>query len=150
MGVVGAVFLLAVNRDLGRIHVQHDPLRRIEGFRPGDQFAVDARQPGEVLFRGQHVGLEGLQTGSQRRAAIPDLLRPHHAERRILRQPLGVVYVFVARHAAVDGLAQQIGQRELRVPPAPRIAQMPGDKTAQTQPLIQLAHQNQPTVGGDP
>ena len=34
MSVIGAVLLLAVYWDFGRLHIQYDALRRIEGFRP--------------------------------------------------------------------------------------------------------------------
>ena len=34
--VVGTLLLLAVDRNLGRVHVQHHPLRGIHSFRPGD------------------------------------------------------------------------------------------------------------------
>ncbi len=38
-------------------------------------------------------------------------------ERRILREPLGVVDILIARHPAIDGLAQQVRERKLRVLP---------------------------------
>ena len=34
VAVVGALLLPAVHRNLGRVHVQHDPLRGIESFLP--------------------------------------------------------------------------------------------------------------------
>jgi len=81
-------------------------LRRIERFYLADECAVDARQPGEILLLGQHLGFERLQAGGQRHATIPDLLRANQPERRILRQPLGVIDILIARHVAVDGLAE--------------------------------------------
>ncbi len=53
VAVVGAVLLLAVDRDLGRVHIQHYPLWRIDGFDFADEFAVDAGQTAEVLLLGQ-------------------------------------------------------------------------------------------------
>ncbi len=38
---------MAVHRNLGRVHIQHDALRGIEGYRFADQFAVDAGQAAE-------------------------------------------------------------------------------------------------------
>jgi hypothetical protein len=67
-----------------------------------------------------------------------------------LRETLGIVDILISRDAAVDGLAEQIGQWELGVLPAPRIAQVFGDEFAEAQTFVQLAHQNQATVGGDP
>ena len=150
MAVVRAVLLLTVHGDLGRVHVQHDPQPGNQGFRLGDQFAVDAGQAAEVLLLGQHLRLERLQAGSQRPATIPSLLRTDQAERRVLREPLGVVDIFIARDAAVDGLPEQVGERQLSVLPAPRITEMPGDRFPEAQPLIQLTNQDEATVGGDP
>ena len=73
----------------------------------------------EVLLLGQHLGLKRLQAGSQRRTTIPSLLRTDQPERRVLREPLGVVDILIARDAAVDGLPQQVRQRKLRVLPVP-------------------------------
>jgi hypothetical protein len=67
-----------------------------------------------------------------------------------LCEPLGVVDILIGRDAAVDGLAEQIGERKLGVLPAPRITQVLGDQLAKAQPLIQFAHQNETTVRGDP
>ena len=122
----------------------------MDGFYFADQFAVDAPQASEVRLLGQHLALEGLQARGQRRTPIPDFLRPDQPEGRILREPLGVIHILVARHAAVDRLTEQVGQRDLSVLAAPRVAQVLGDEFAQTQPLIQLAHQNQATIRGDP
>ena len=71
MPIVGAVLLLTVHRNLGAVHVQHDGPWRFDGFRPGDQLAVDRGQPVEILFLGKQVGLEGLRPGCQRRPAAP-------------------------------------------------------------------------------
>jgi hypothetical protein len=67
MTVVRAILLLTVHRDLGRVHIQHYSLLRIDGFDLANEFAVDADQAGEVLLLGQHLGLERLQARSQRR-----------------------------------------------------------------------------------
>jgi hypothetical protein len=48
--IVGTLLLLAVHRDLGAVHVQHYPMRRIDGFRFGDQVPIDRGQPGEILL----------------------------------------------------------------------------------------------------
>jgi len=67
-----------------------------------------------------------------------------------LRKPLGVIDILIARHAAVDGLAEQISQGKLSVLAAPRIAKMLGDEIAQTESFIQLSYQNEAAIGGDP
>ena len=71
VAVVSALLLLAIHRDLGGVHVQYDALWGMEGFRLGDQFAVDAGQAAEVLVLGQHLGLKGPQARGQRRLAMP-------------------------------------------------------------------------------
>jgi len=67
-----------------------------------------------------------------------------------LREPLGVIDILIARDAAVDRPAQQVGQRELPVFPAPRVGQVLGDEFAEAQTFVHLAHENQAAVGGDP
>jgi len=84
VAVVGTVLLLAVDQDLGGVHVRYDASGGIHGFYPADEFAVDARQPGEVLLCRQHLGLEGLQPRGQRRSAAPDLLRANQPEGWVL------------------------------------------------------------------
>jgi len=116
--VVGAVLLLALHWNLGAVHVQHYPLWRIDGLGLGDEFAIAAGQATEVVLLGQHLGLKSLQAGGQRRTPIPSLLGTDQPERRILREPLDIVDILIARDAAVDGLEQQVRQRKLRVLPA--------------------------------
>ena len=43
MAVVGALLLLAIDWNLGRVHVQHHPLRRVEGFHLGEPRLIVAR-----------------------------------------------------------------------------------------------------------
>jgi hypothetical protein len=109
-----------------------------------------AGQATEVLLLGQHLRLKSLQAGSQRRATIPSFLGTDQAERRILRQPFGIVDILIASDAAVDGLAEQIGERKLRILPAPWVSQVLGNQFAEAQPFIQLTNQNETAVGGDP
>jgi hypothetical protein len=51
------------------------------------------------------------------RLTFPDLLGTDQSERRILREPLGIVDILIARDAAVDRLAEQIGEWKLGVLP---------------------------------
>jgi hypothetical protein len=57
-----------------------------------------------------------MEPRRQGRSAIPDLLRANQAEGRVLRKALGVIEIFISSQAAVDRLAQQIRQRQLRIP----------------------------------
>ena len=81
-------------------------------------------------------------------ARVASFPRGEHPERRIERQPLGVVGVLVAGQATVDRLTKQIRRRELRVASGARIAEVSLDQHAQTEALVQLARQQQPGVGG--
>lgn len=67
-----------------------------------------------------------------------------------MREPLGVVKILVARNAALDGLVNQAGQREPRALAAPRITQLLGDEFAEAQAFVQLTHENQAAIGGEP
>jgi hypothetical protein len=66
-----------------------------------------------------------------------------------LRQSLRIVQIFVSRQATVDGLSQQIRERQLRVLAAPVVPNVFDDERTQSQTFIQLAHQQQTAVGGD-
>jgi hypothetical protein len=56
-----------------------------------------------------------------------------------LGQPLGVVGVLVAGQAAVDGLAEEIRQRELAIASGAGIGQVSLDERAQAEALVQFA-----------
>jgi hypothetical protein len=73
-----------------------------------------------------------------------------NAKRRILRKPLRVVDILIARDAAVDRLAQQVRQRKPRVLPVPRVGQVLGDEITEAQTFVQLTYRNQAAVGGEP
>ena len=50
--VIGAAFLLTVDRTLGGVHVEHDAVRIVGGFGLCDQLAVHRHQPDQVLVAG--------------------------------------------------------------------------------------------------
>ena len=50
----------------------------------------------------------------------------------------------------MDDTPQQVGQRKLRVAPTTRVGQMLLDQCAHPQTLLQLPHENQAAVRGDP
>ena len=102
MAVVGALLLLAVDRDLGAVQIKHHAPRGFHRFHSRKQLPVDRRQPGEVLVLGQQLRLERVHSGRQGRPALPDLLRPDQPEGRITGEALRVIHVLVARQPAVD------------------------------------------------
>jgi hypothetical protein len=63
------------------------------------------------------------------------------------RQPFGVVDVLVAHQAAVDGLAQEVRERDLPIVPGARISDAPVDQCAQPQALVQLAREQEAGIG---
>ena len=135
VSVVGALLLLAVYRDLGRIHVQDRPVTRVHGFRLPDQSPVESCQSGKVLLLDQHLGFEALQARGHSRPSIPDLLRTDQPKGWVLGKPLRVVEVFVARQAAVHRLPQQVGKRKLRVLATSGIGQMLLDQFSKPESL---------------
>src|SRR5215470_2404488 len=60
-----------------------------------------------------------------------------------------VIDILIARHAAVNGLAEQVGQGKLSVFAASRIAQVLGYEIAQTQSFIQLSYHDETAIRGD-
>jgi hypothetical protein len=66
-----------------------------------------------------------------------------------LRQSLRIVHIFVSCQATIDGLSQQVHERQLHVLSPPSVQDVFDDERTQSQTFIQLAHQKQTTVGGD-
>src|ERR1035441_4706647 len=88
----------------------------------------------------QYLGLKPMEPGGKRRAAIPDLLRANQAKGWVLGKALRVVEIFITGQAAVDRLAQQIRQRQLRIPAATGIGQIVGDQLAQPETFRSEEH----------
>ena len=63
----------------------------------------------------KHFRFEPVERRGERDGRLPALARRQHPKRRIFGQPLGVVGIFVAGQAAVDGLAEQIREGKLAV-----------------------------------
>src|SRR5207249_11104723 len=64
-------------------------------------------------------------------------------------QSLGVVGVLVASKAAVDRLAEEIRQRKLPIVSGARISEVPFDEGVKAETFVQLAREQQPSIGGD-
>jgi len=60
-----------------------------------------------------------------------------------LREPRGVVNIFIPGQPAIDRLPQQVGQRQLDILAPPGIAHVAVHEFAQAKTFVQLAHQNQ-------
>jgi hypothetical protein len=91
-----------------------------------------------------------MQRRGQRCTAVPDLRRSDQTKGGVGREPLRVVEVFVASEPAVNRLPKKIRQAELSVQPLSGVLQVLADQRLQSQAFIQLAHQNEARVGGDP
>lgn len=82
MAVAGTLHLLAVNRNLRAVHIQHDPLRGIESFRLGDQLPCCAstfRLGAALTSRLQSFETE-LLTQEENRAGLAAVLGDEFAE----------------------------------------------------------------------
>ena len=94
-----------------------------------------------ILFLREDVRLEPMQRRGERNARVLPLPRRQHPKRRVLGDPLSVVGVFVAGQTAIDRLAKQVGQRELRVASGAGIIEMALDQCVETQAFVQLARE---------
>jgi hypothetical protein len=125
VAVVGGLLLRPVDRALGAIDV--------EGHASGlgrcalHQLRIEAREPLIVPLLREDVRLEPVERGGEGDARLPPLARGQHPKRRVLGQPSRVVGVFVPGQA-VDRLAKEIRQGELRVVSGARISQVPLDQ----------------------
>jgi hypothetical protein len=64
-------------------------------------------------------------------------------------EALSIVHILVSRQPAVDRLPDEIGERELGVR-APRVGQVLRDEVAEPQTFVELPHEDQAAIGGDP
>jgi hypothetical protein len=83
---------------------------------------------------------------------------PHHGPRSSpgrsavrpgVRQSFGIIHNFVSSQPTVDLLPKQVRKGEARSV-CPRIGQVLFDKFTETQPFVQLPHQNQAVIGSNP
>src|SRR4029077_16853596 len=71
------------------------------------------------------------------------------AHHRIAGEPLGIVHVLVAGEPAVDRLAQQAKQPVANILSAPTLGKSQRGYRGQTEGVVQLAIDEQPTIRGD-
>ena len=149
VAVVGAAFLLAVGRAFGRIHVEHNPLRRSPLVHLADPLAGQIGECGKVLLPAQPLRLETAYLAGRGGKAGDRPVAHHPAHRRVAAQPLGVVHVLVAGQPPEHRLAQQAGQPVAAVLAGAHVRQRIGTRVGQTQRVTQLAVSQQPGIGGD-
>jgi len=89
-----------------------------------------------------------LQPGGQPCPTLLDLPRADQPEGRILREARGIVHILIPGQLAIDRLPQQVGQRQLDILAPPGIALVAVHEFAQAETFVQIAHENQTTVGG--
>ncbi len=90
-----------------------------------------------------------MQARGHSRAAIANLLRANQVAGWVLRKALRVFQVFVTGYAAVNRLAQKIGNGKLRVLAATLVLQVAGNELAELESFIQLPNQQRTGIGGD-
>ena len=73
-----------------------------------DQGRIEASEALVVSILREDFRLEPVQGGGEGPTRPPPLARGEHPKRRVISQPFGVVGVFVARQAAMDGRAEKI------------------------------------------
>src|SRR6266545_5702852 len=100
---------------------------------------VDASQSLVVPFLRQDLRFEPMHRGCEGDARGSSLLGRQHPKRRIFSESLRVVRVLVPGQAAIDRLAEQVGQGELAVAPGAGIAEMALDERAEAETFIEFA-----------
>ncbi len=98
----------------------------------------------------QQVRLEPVQGGGQSYTPLPDLLRAHQPEGRIVRQPCGIVQVFISSQPAVGGLPGQIRQGKLCIAPRAAIHQVILNESCQAEAFIEFANEQQTAIRSHP
>ena len=117
---------------------------------PVNPGAGQVRERREVSLGRQPLGLEASHLAGRGRRPIEPLAADDGAHSRIAGEPFGVVHVFIAGEAAVDGLAQQAEQPVANVLSAPTLSKSQRGHRGQAEGVVQLPVSEQPTVRGDP
>jgi hypothetical protein len=102
-----------------------------------------------VPLFGEDVRLEPVEHRGERHARFPPLARGQHPKRRVFGQPLGVVRILVAGQPAVDGVAEEVRQRKLPIVSGARIREVLLDQGVKGKRFVQLAWEQQPSIGSD-
>jgi hypothetical protein len=163
-----AAQLLAVQRDVGRVHVQHDLGRRQqvllhEGL---DQELLDLRQVGDdLLVPAVGLGADGGEFQAVERAlagqggaaiagARPVLaggvgLASQHGQQRIVAQPVVVVEVFVAQAQAEDALLEQLRDGVFDQVGVAVVGETSGELVEEMELRLDFAEQQAAAIAGD-
>jgi hypothetical protein len=105
------------------------------------QDRVEANESLIVSRLGENLRFEPVQRRRERDADLPPFTRGQHPKRRVLGQPFRIIGVLVTGQAAIDGLAKEVRQGELRVVSRARISEVSFNQRAQAEALVQLARQ---------
>jgi len=89
--VEGTLFLLASDRNLGRLQVQNHPRCPLVSFGLCNQFPTHGRRASEVRSLRRHLSFESAEPRWQDRTAVANLLRTNRAKSGILTRMLGVI-----------------------------------------------------------
>jgi hypothetical protein len=116
----------------------------VEGHAPDErpcgiglhQVRVEPREAPIVPLIREHVRFEPVERRGERDADVPPLTRGQHPKGGVLGQPLGVVGVLVTGQAAVDRLAEEVGQGELAIASGAGIGEVSVDERAQAEALV--------------
>ena len=145
VAVVGAALLLAVDRALARIHVEHDEFGRTPPMHAVDPLPGEIGECCEVLRTREPFRLEPPHLARRGRSFGNRSVADDPSHRRIPAQPLGVVHVLVASepsvaHRDINALVENCAWRRLR-----RAHQFPGvDESDAGFCCIVFAHDRRP------
>jgi hypothetical protein len=130
-----------VDRTLGAIDIEGHALGRRSNSLVLHQGRVEANESLIVSRLGENLRFEPVQRRRERDADLPPFTRGQHPKRRVLGQPFRIIGVLVTGQAAIDGLAKEVRQGELRVVSRARISEVSFNQRAQAEALVQLARQ---------
>jgi hypothetical protein len=143
--------LMAVERDVGCVQVEHD-LGRRAAVRLQKQVA---QQPVQTLGRvtdlviatGAANQLQTVQRALAGQRFIQIALATEHRQQRIRAQLLMIVEVLVTQRQPVDALRQHLGQMVLDQQRRPAVAEAARQSPQQVDLAVHLAQKQSPAVG---
>jgi hypothetical protein len=106
---VGRLLVRAVDRALGAVEIQDQPPRERGSRLMLPQVRSEARESLVVRLLCEAVRVDPVPRGGARDAHLPPLAGDQHSNGGVSGRPLRIVSVLVARQAAIERLAKQIG-----------------------------------------
>src|SRR5215211_6168449 len=149
VAVVGGPFLLTKGWADAGAHVEHNPLHRTTSMDAVDPASRQLGERGPVCLLGQHLGLKPTHLAGRCRSLRHGPATHDPAQGRIVRQPVGIIHVFVPSQSPEHGLAKLRDQSVAAILARPGIRKDFSGQACQAEGVIEIPKREQTRAGRD-